>query len=154
MRPRLLGGACLVVYAACAGHTPRVQPDTPVVAMHTDPFVPLLCTSGLPGDPTCPYNHVLIDVTIGTTLLQPEIDYIAQPLASGQLSLIDGKLVNSVIGLAISKLFVEESPCSEPAPVDAPSIMTTSGVTPLPDLTVNDVQAGEICIAFASITPF
>jgi hypothetical protein len=53
----------------------------------TQPFTPLLCTSGTSGSPTCPINHVgLVDVGMAATtpidLTGAEISFVVQPLSN------------------------------------------------------------------------
>jgi mono/diheme cytochrome c family protein len=68
-----------------------VMPDQ---GLQTGKFTPLLCTGGVPGDATCPINHVtLIDGLPGAT-----IDFVAQAL-SEDLYVTDLKLNASVDGV-------------------------------------------------------
>ncbi|MBV8755819.1 MAG: hypothetical protein JO257_01005 [Deltaproteobacteria bacterium] len=71
--------------------------------LETGQFQPLLCTSGNPGDPTCPVNHVALD---GLGLPGASIDLVAQQLGS-TLYVTDLKLTASVDGVYLEHpLFV------------------------------------------------
>jgi hypothetical protein len=49
-------------------------------SLETEPFVPLLCSGGVPGDMTCPFNSVPLDAIGGPG---SKIQFIAQALGSG-----------------------------------------------------------------------
>lgn len=90
---------------------------TPDMGLQTGKFTPLLCTAGLPGDPTCPVNHV--DLT-ALGLPGASIDLVAQPL-SQDLYVTDLKLTASVDGVYLEHpLFV-----SWPADPTQPEIPDT-----------------------------
>jgi hypothetical protein len=81
--------------------------------LETTPFKPLLCTGGLPGDPTCPVNHV--DLTpLG--LAGATIEFVAMPLGSTDLYVNNLKLKASTDGAYIEHpLFVSWPPAAKPA---------------------------------------
>jgi len=77
-----------------------VMPD---MGLQTGQFTALLCTSGVPGDATCPVNHVGLDA-LG--LPGATIDFVAQAL-SQDLYVTDLKLNASVDGVSLEHpLFV------------------------------------------------
>src|SRR5262245_59504558 len=49
-------------------------------SLETEPFIPRLCTGGVPGDATCPINEVTLD-SIGAP--GSKIQFVAQALGSG-----------------------------------------------------------------------
>jgi len=77
-----------------------VMPDA---GLQTGKFTPLLCTGGVPGDATCPVNHVSLD---GLGLPGATIDLVAQAL-SQDLYVTDLRLTASVDGVYLEHpLFV------------------------------------------------
>jgi hypothetical protein len=85
--------------------------------LQTGKFSPLICTSGNPGDPTCPINHVSLD---GIPLPGATIDLVVQAL-SQDIYVTDLKLNASVDGVYLEHpLFV-----SWPADPTQPEIPDT-----------------------------
>jgi hypothetical protein len=69
----------LVTAAACDGATDTIADARPDAELHqTAAWTPLLCTSGNPGDPTCPLN--IVDLT---ELHDARLEMVVQPLAMG-----------------------------------------------------------------------
>jgi cytochrome c553 len=83
------------------------KPGDGDVVLETTPFVPLLCTMGLPGEPNCPINEVSLEA-IGAT--GSKITFVAQSLGSG-LYLNNLKLIPGPTGASIEHpLFVAYPP--------------------------------------------
>lgn len=61
------------------------DPDNPIITLATKPFTIMECTAGLPGDATCPTNHVSVDGIGSPPVALPgaEITFTAQKLTSG-----------------------------------------------------------------------
>lgn len=64
----------LSLLLGCSGGSGATPADAAV--MRTSKFTPLLCTSGTPGDATCPINTVDLGLTP-----QLEIQFVAEPIA-------------------------------------------------------------------------
>lgn len=60
------------------------DPDHPTIIYSTKSFTPMICTSGAPGDATCPINHASLGdlAQIGPMLAGVEITFTAQALSS------------------------------------------------------------------------
>lgn len=69
----------LVALGACEGGEGAEAGEG--AALETSPFVPLLCTDGWAGDPSCPVNHVLLD-ELGVTAA---MTFVAEPSERGVL---------------------------------------------------------------------
>ncbi|HLL25792.1 MAG TPA: hypothetical protein VK427_26825 [Kofleriaceae bacterium] len=81
--------------------------------LQTASFLPLICTSGAPGDVTCPYNNVALD-SVGVT--GAKIQFTVQALGSG-LYLSNLKLVPGADGAYIEHpLFVSKPETGDAKP--------------------------------------
>ena len=99
------------------------------LTLTTQPFAPLLCTSGVAGDPTCPINHVsLVDAGMGASppvdLTGAEISFLVQPL-SADMYVTDLTLKAGTAGVYLEHpLFVYIPPqgvnCSDGSPAPCP----------------------------------
>ena len=85
------------------------------LGLETGQFQPLLCTSGNPGDATCPVNHVALD---GVGLAGATIDLVAQPLGS-TLYVTDLKLSASVDGVYLEHPLFVSWPANQPEVPDS-----------------------------------
>lgn len=92
--------AIALAVAGCDGATQLVRDGAADAEVHTTPpFTLLLCTSGEPGEPTCPINHVDIDdIGTGATL-----QLLAVP-ASARIFLHDIVLTAGAAGLYVEDL--------------------------------------------------
>jgi hypothetical protein len=71
--------ASVVVLGLAGGCDSHGSMDPPPPVNETPRFLPLLCTGGTPGAPTCPINHVGLDDFGGTGSL----DFVVQTVGSG-----------------------------------------------------------------------
>ena len=67
--------ALLALVACSHSHSAPPAPDA-APALHVGPFTPLACTSGNPGDPTCPFNFIDLLPASG------QLTFVAMPLAN------------------------------------------------------------------------
>lgn len=93
------------------------QPDPgltdPTANLETEPFLPLICTSGTPPDVTCPVNDV--DLT-SVGLAGSRVHFVAQALGSG-LYLNQLKVIAGTGGVYLEHpLFVSNPDGAEPIP--------------------------------------
>ena len=140
-----------LVVVACGRSNPTASGDA---TQYTPRFQPLACTSGNPGDPTCPINHVALPNPGG------EIDFVAQE-SPGALGLSNINVVAGTLGLYVQHLAFVADPCDGPAPATAPTIDLSPGVTGPYDPTTNNTlqlfnanQFGDVlCLAFDAIGP-
>ncbi len=88
--------------------------ETPT--LETDKFLPLICTAGAPGDPTCPYNDVSLDTVGLAGIPGAKIQFTAQALGSG-LYVSNLKLLPGPMGAKIEHpLFVSHPEGAAPMP--------------------------------------
>ncbi|HEY5938936.1 MAG TPA: hypothetical protein VIU61_29990, partial [Kofleriaceae bacterium] len=90
-------------------------PDTTPTGprLETAPFAPLLCTAGLPGDPSCPINTVALD---DMGIAGAQVSFVAQGLSSG-LYVTNLRLVPGGNGAFVEHpLFVSWPVDAEPVP--------------------------------------
>ncbi len=81
--------------------------------LETAQFLPLICSAGAPGDPTCPFNDVTLD-EIGAP--GSKIQFTAQALGSG-LYVSNLKLIPGAMGAYLEHpLFVSHPEGAEPMP--------------------------------------
>jgi hypothetical protein len=131
-------GWWLVVLVACS-HSPSSAPSPDAAALRESPaFTMLLCTSGQPGDPTCPLNDV--DVTCVPGLPATYLQFVAEPL--GMDIHITHAMVNSAGDIDEMEL---EQPCGSPVPGWEAVDTSAAGNVALPDVVVH----GEmVCIGY------
>jgi hypothetical protein len=79
--------ALIAVSLVACGDPAPATPDAHVVAeidapaaLRSSPFLMQLCTSGNPGDATCPINFVALD-ELGGVAVGAQLRFVAQPLA-------------------------------------------------------------------------
>ena len=125
--------AALVV-CACSSSSPK--PDSPpfVGPSFVGPFAVEFCTSGSPGDPTCPVNHVPLVAMVAAA--PSTLDFVAKP-DGGVLLVVDAQLDVGADDLYLSGGFIQGAPCDPPTPPVAPA-------EPWP---VVDVQTGPVALA-------
>lgn len=110
------------------------DPDNPIIELATTPAAIQICTAGLPGDATCPTNHISVD-GIGTPPLAlpgAEITFTAQKLTSG-LYVTNLKFAGGTAGAYI------EHPLFVSLPTDKPPV--PDGIDRYFDLKLNQAAA-------------
>lgn len=94
------------------------DPANPVVVIATAPAVVQICTAGLPGDATCPTNHISVDGLGSPKVSIPgaEITFTAQALTSG-LYITNLQFAGGSAGAYIEHpLFVSQSASGDTVP--------------------------------------
>lgn len=98
----------LVLVVGCASDPPHRPAGA--MPLQTMPFSIQMCTSGQPGDPTCPINHV--ELGAFTTLPgTPQLDFAVMATASG-VNVFSAELGNLSGGLYLENPRLVPTPCS------------------------------------------
>lgn len=145
---RRCGELIALVLAACGGNGTQHVPDAAPWGQ-TQPFKPLLCTSGNPGDATCPINHLTVSEADPSPELS-QLDVVVQQSAH------DWNLTAMVVRANLDGLFVENprfTTCQGPDGMVLANIdLAPSAQLMLADQTVPAAQ--DLCIAFDNIGPY
>lgn len=92
------------------------DPANPIVIIATAPAAVQLCTAGLPGDATCPTNHISLDGLNKVAIPGAEITFTAQSLTSG-LYVTNLKFAGGTAGAYIEHpLFVSQAANGDTVP--------------------------------------
>ena len=130
---------------ACgSGSTPNARDAA--VWQQTQPFAPQLCTSGNPGDATCPINHVTVSPADPSPNLS-QLDLVVQQSAH------EWSLTHMLLHANTDGLFVENprfTNCQGPSGAGFANIDLAPGAQQmLADQTIPAAQ--DLCIAFDHI---
>jgi hypothetical protein len=138
---RMRSAAWIVLVAACTSHSASVPDGGQTVT--TGEFTVLGCTSGNPGDPTCPINHVDLDLGAQGPA-NSELDFVAQLLAQN-VYITDAQAIDGS-NQHIRNLRLEQ-PCGTDVSANAwGSVAVDPGATvQLPSLAV---LTTNLCVSF------
>ena len=115
--------------------------------LETGQFQPLLCTSGNPGDPTCPINHVSLD---GVGLPGASIDLVAQQLGDA-LYVTDLKLTASTDGVYLEHPLFVSWPAGKPEVPDTLDRFFAVKMNEMPMAPADEIGGGTA--AFVGFNP-
>ncbi len=132
------------------------------LTLSTQPFAPLLCTSGQAGDPTCPINHVsLVDAGMAANppvdLTGAEITFLVQPL-SNDMYVTDLTLKAGTAGVYVEHpLFVYLPPqgvnCADGTPAPCPDTIDRFFAVKMNQMASTSGSIGGGTAAFAGFAP-
>jgi hypothetical protein len=128
----------------------------------TQPFTPLMCTSGTSGSATCPINHVsLVDVGMSAAtpidLTGAEITFVVQPL-SNSMYVTDLTLTAGTNGIYIEHPLVVYIPpmggmCSDGTPGPCPDNLDRFFAVKMDEMAAQSAQIDGGTAAFTGFAP-